>query len=931
MNLPHLQPFGNCYRRTAIRTVTSRRGLLATRRTCLAIEIRFLHNPRDRHLIYKKVIKTVVKTALKIAQYAFILALPFALFYWLSPFTGDLTIGNDYVMFPIDQQMELQYSIERGSFPLFVPGFAGGGHSTAALTLGQIFHPQSHLSSLYPGYWTGDGLVANTFFRLVALGVAHLVLFILLGRLGLRPEIAFIISFITVYNLRMLDMFRYGASLENYLGYLFLCAAMAFYYLKPSRVMGPAAIILSTYLLITGGHPQMMYLGMLGAGLVWLLIPHSLAAIGPGVTATRQQVLHFYLRAGIFLVVGALLSAAYILPFYFEFIGENATRVGRAYNWSLAYSDSVGGTFNSFFKPLHSVVMNTFGSSALIVVTLALPLATAVQKRIPKVILFVTAAFWVVFLIGLGKYTPVHWVFWKFFPLASVFRIPGRIYMILPFLFLLILAWLLREPDDGVLPRWLPRIPPVFWLLALSAAVYLWYNLHLINRVSPPTHYIPSRIKAYPFGVDTFIFWIGFSTLALTAVYTLLGGRPILRGILGALICLTVIAQGGVQLRYGTWVVAKRSKPTLEARDREKRSKMTYKGAPGYGMESPPIAEQIKESALDPELARFYRKFRAVPSNEAAYRYLATKRRPDEAVVVGGDGEPAADCDGDKSRCGEDRVTLTTSTFNRVVFEVTATESGLFTLSYPYSDRWRAAVDGRAAEARRTNGYLIGVRVPKGKHTVALRYWSAPTVYGMGISCLVLFGAVAFFALRTSRRRVGIPIIAASALALGAGYAAWFHSLYTGDNLETRYTWNSSKFPQADNIAFGRKTRMSSTYSGERPYDYYAGLAVDGDRVKRGFKTGKNKPKPWWEVDLGGIRAVREIVIYGAGNIKPHLPLELQVSNRRTGFKTLKTLDTAPKGAWHIPLNGTKTRFIRLRSSGSGALSFKEVEAFELK
>ena len=91
----------------------------------------------------------------------------------------------------------------------------------------------------------GEGLVANTFFRLVALGVAHLILFILLGRLKLRPEIAFVISFITVYNLRMLDMFRYGASLENYLGYLFLCAAMAFYYLKPSRVVGPTAVIAS--------------------------------------------------------------------------------------------------------------------------------------------------------------------------------------------------------------------------------------------------------------------------------------------------------------------------------------------------------------------------------------------------------------------------------------------------------------------------------------------------------------------------------------------------------------------------------------------------------------------------------------------------------------------------------------------------------------
>ena len=108
-----------------------------------------------------------LKIACKIALYVFILVLPFALFYWLSPFTGELTIGNDYPMFHIDQQMELQYSIERGSFPLYVPGFAGG-HSAAALTLGQLFHPQSYLSTLYPGYWKGKALVANTEMRLAA-------------------------------------------------------------------------------------------------------------------------------------------------------------------------------------------------------------------------------------------------------------------------------------------------------------------------------------------------------------------------------------------------------------------------------------------------------------------------------------------------------------------------------------------------------------------------------------------------------------------------------------------------------------------------------------------------------------------------------------------------------------------------------------------
>lgn len=871
-----------------------------------------------------------MKLALKIAQYIFILALPFGLFYWLSPLTGERTIGNDYPMFHIDQQMELQYAIEHGSFPLYVPGFAGG-HTAAALTLGQLFHPQSHLATLYPGYWNGKGLEANTFLRLVMLGIAQLILFILLNRLRLRPEISFVISFITVYNLRMLDMFRYGASLENYLGYLFVCAAMCYYYLKPTRVVGPLGVIFSTYLLVCGGHPQMMYLGMLGVGLVVLLIPHSLAAICDGVEVNRPRAVRFYLRMGLFLCLGVLMASAYTLPFYFEFIGENATRVGRNYNWSLAYSDSVGGTFNSFFKPLHSVVMNTFGSSALIVLALFLPLVYAVRRNVPKAIIFITAAFAVVFLIGLGRYTPVHFVFWKFFPLANVFRIPGRIYLILPFIFVFMLAWIFKDSaNEGRDARWLPKIPPMFWVIVVAAAVYLWYNLHLIHIIPPPTHYIPSRIKAYPFGVDTFIFWVGFASLVLAALYTL--ARRWWKPLVGALLCLTVIAQCGVELRYGTWVTKNHSKATLEKRDQNKRAGLTYKASPGYGMESPLITEQIKKSILDPKLARFYRSFRTFATSDQAYQYLATKRTPDEAVLVGKrPEEPVPDCSPSAESCPSDTVTLKMSSFNRLVFEVKAAESGVFTLSFPFSKRWQVTVDGSPTTAHRTNGYLIGVPVPKGTHLLELKYWSTPTVVGVAVSLLVLFGLIVFFSFRYTPWKIRIPIVAIAAIILGGGYTLWFNSLYTGDNLETRYTWRSPPPAKERNIAFGRTTRMSSTKSLERPYDFYAGLAVDGDRTSRGFVTGPKKKNPWWEVDLGGIRAVREIVVHAPNSkTRKHLPLKVMVATKRTKFKTHEVLETREEsGPWHIDMKGVKTRFIRLQSSGKGSLSLNEVEVFE--
>ncbi len=114
-----------------------------------------------------------------------------------------------------------------------------------------------------------------------SLGGTHLILFLFLRRLRLGTLMAFVISFITVYNLRMLDMFRYGASLESYVAYLLLCVAVAWHYVTPTKRLGPTCIALSTWLLVVGGHPQMMYIGLLGAAIVTVVVPFYLALLLP--------------------------------------------------------------------------------------------------------------------------------------------------------------------------------------------------------------------------------------------------------------------------------------------------------------------------------------------------------------------------------------------------------------------------------------------------------------------------------------------------------------------------------------------------------------------------------------------------------------------------------------------------------------------------
>src|SRR3989338_6129633 len=138
--------------------------------------------------------------------------LPFAILYWMIPFVTQRTIGNDYSDGSvISQQLSLMFSVKNGSFPLFVPNF-GSGPSAIALPMGQIFHPLPHLSSLVPGYWSGNTLNINTLFRLLYLGFTHGILFMFLRRLRIDFFFALLLSFLTVYNLRMLDHFRYATS-----------------------------------------------------------------------------------------------------------------------------------------------------------------------------------------------------------------------------------------------------------------------------------------------------------------------------------------------------------------------------------------------------------------------------------------------------------------------------------------------------------------------------------------------------------------------------------------------------------------------------------------------------------------------------------------------------------------------------------------------
>ena len=866
----------------------------------------------------------------KLLVYVFILVLPFFVFYWQVPFISNQGIGMDYNIYSIDQQMELQYSLEHGSFPLYVRSYAGG-QTSAALTLGQLFHPISHLSSALPGYWYGKALEWNTFWRLFFLGLCHLALFILLYRLRLSGLFSFILSFITVYNLRMLDLFRYGASLENYTGCLFLCTAAAFYYIKPSRFSGPVSIIAATYLLVCGGHPQMMYYGLLGAGMAVIVIPFVLDKISGEIKTGRPRKIKYFITTGTCMIGGILLSSAYTIPFYFDFLTSNAQRVGQGYKWSLQFSDTIGGMLNGFFSPLYNDVHSAFGSSAIILLIALVPLLYLAGKKVPMPILLVWVLVTLTFLCSLGRATPVHYFFWKYFPFARDFRIPGRIVIIFPFLFLLILAWLFRSRDKKVTTsESKPLSTPPYQLLALVAIpLFILYNLVLAEHLPKPGRFIPGAINPSPQWVGLLIFWMGLLSLILVLVYSFhikkLGKRW--HSIIGVLLAITVVLQVTAEIRYGTWVNKKPPQPTLEKMDNLKKKDLTYSRIKGGEMESFAVLRQMQESILEPALAKFYRKYKNVSNQTEAYRILHKENVTDMLVVEGSAPPPYSR----SARCRSleasfqilDRVRLDENTFNRVLFSVEAGAPGFLAFSFPYSDKWNAKIDGVSTRVYRANGYMQAVYLEAGHHKIEFRYWSRAAFAGTLVSCLTFLligGYFSFFVLRGKQRVIGA---AASVLVPVCLLVAWTGSIYSGDNLGSQYTWSSREFPPRNNLAYARKTSMNGRRS-----VFYAGLGVDGD-IGKPFKTRKRK-KGWWQVDLGSSKPIGEIVIYD-GNFRGRKYLPLQILGSMNGkiFKPLKIIEQrGEEQPWRIPLGEKITRFVRLKSSTKIPLSFNEVEIY---
>lgn len=746
-----------------------------------------------------------------------LIALPFAVFYWMLPFVrSSLTIGQDYAVISPVEQLHLMFSLKTGAIPQFIPEYAGGGVSSATLTLGQLFHPISHLASWFPNYWHGGAFEVYTFLNLLSLGLAHALLYRATRRLGVSPGWAFAVTCIAVYNTRTLDLFRFGASLQNGVG-LILAAAWIVLCWTGRLSLGRWTVLVGfLYLLITGGHPQMMYYALLGAAVIALAVPWTWGENrGPGVSVVR-----YYAFCGGAAVAALVLSAAYTVPFVLDFLQNNSGRADRDFAWALNHPNdymNLVGVSDALLRPLHTNNQTAYGASALMVVPVFAPLVWILAKKKS----WGAAALWLagaaLFCFPLGDKTPLYHFFWQHFPFASAFRVPGRATMILPVLLWALLVWLLQRPPVRVTlnakggGRSAMTLEPIG--IAAAAAGLLWTVYHALplarleNLQYVTAH--PNVINALRPWHDAVYFALGLLTLG-AAVAASVGSRR--TRFWKILLCALVVVQCAFTLRYGTWVKEKLEYDTftqkgsdyrrylqdsisLDRMKQEQRRKLRFVGVVSMGMTPRNVLEHAKKTqkviSHDP-LAVFYWGALIVPLNSDPYAFKGLFNDAKNCVIRQGEADAPRRLPAAADAAG--RIELVYSHFNRLTFKTSSVTPGFFVLSIPYFSRWQAYVDSKRVPVAEANGIKMAVAVPAGEHTVEWRYFSPAAAAGMAVS-LAGLGVLIFVWL--IRRRV--PVLAAllAAVALSAGlWLLWRSHLYTGQNLNTVYAWSSSPTSQ---------------------------------------------------------------------------------------------------------------------------------------
>jgi hypothetical protein len=481
-----------------------------------------------------------------------------------------------------------------------------------------------------------------------------------------------------------------------------------------------------------------------------------------------------------------MLSSAYIVPFYFEFVTTNAEYAHMSYQSDMG-QDTFVGALNNFFMPLVSDVLSVFGGSSLILTALLLPLLRCFKVKIPPSIWAVWSMLLFAFFYILGPQTPIYrWVF-EYLPFVSSVGGVGRISIIVPFLLMMLLAWTINAGTFSFRFKKRDVILPPFMFLGLIALILIPLYLLPVFLLKPALGYFtPHFIRKIPFRIEFIAVFFGMASLAALVLY---GIFPRLARVLGVLLCLMVLLQVGIILKYGTFIEKKVDKPTFEQMKVQKKKKLDFNFRQNPGLFHAVVLNHLSRSFVEPFLGKIYTHIIPVSSHDEAYKKMERERLPQQVFIEGYDLNKAKLMTEKGKNVKEGTVNLIYSSFNRLQFRVVSSAPAILGMAYPFTGHWRAWVDGEKVHVYRANGIAHAVEIPEGESLLEFRYWSESFFWGMIVSCLT-FTVIGLFV--CFRGLKGLPRITGAVIVLiisAGGFMLWYNSLYSGRNIETEYTW----------------------------------------------------------------------------------------------------------------------------------------------
>ena len=119
-------------------------------------------------------------------------------------------------------------------------------------------------------------------------------------------------------------------------------------------------------------------------------------------------------------------------------------------------------------------------------------------------------------------------------------------------------------------------------------------------------------------------------------------------------------------------------------------------------------------------------------------------------AIVGPDG-PRLRC---ATSCDRETAAVHRVTPEHIVVHADTDAPGLLALTEQADDGWRVEIDGHAAETVTVDGFMLGVRLPPGSHTVSFRFTAPGLHAGLVVSGLA---AILVLVLLVDRRRRSEP------------------------------------------------------------------------------------------------------------------------------------------------------------------------------